>query len=73
MAVTLGFSLKRRNHKSGHCSADDNGEWARAAKTLPEGTEAVLAKIEANDAAGAQVAFKGVTASCAACHKAHEE
>lgn len=50
-----------------------DGEWAGAARTLREGTEAVLAKLEAKDAAGAQEAFKGVTASCAACHKAHKK
>ena len=35
--------------------------------------DALLAKIEAKDAAGAQEAFKGATASCAACHKAHKK
>jgi hypothetical protein len=50
-----------------------DGDWANAAKALREGTAAVIAKIEAKDAAGAQEAFKGVTASCAACHKAHKK
>lgn len=50
-----------------------DGDWAAASKTLREGTEAVLARIEAKDAAGAQEAFKGATASCAACHKVHKK
>lgn len=61
----------------GYLLMDDDrcpdGDWAGAAKTLREGTAAVLAKIEAKDAAGAQEAFKGATASCAACHKAHKK
>ena len=35
--------------------------------------KAVLAKIEAKDAAGAQEAFKTVTGSCATCHTAHKK
>lgn len=50
-----------------------DADWAAAAKTLREGTDALLAKIEAKDAAGVQEAFKGATASCAACHKAHKK
>jgi hypothetical protein len=50
-----------------------DADWAGAAKTLREGTDALLAKIEAKDAAGAQEAFKSATASCAACHKAHKK
>ena len=50
-----------------------DGDWANAAKALREGTAAVLAKIEAKDAAGASEAFKGATASCGACHKAHKK
>ena len=47
--------------------------WANASKALREGSAAVLAKIEAKDAAGAQEAFKAVTGSCATCHKAHKK
>ena len=50
-----------------------DGEWAKAATALREGSAAVLAKIEAKDASGAQEAFKTVTGSCAACHKAHKK
>ncbi len=50
-----------------------DADWANAAKSLREASAAVLAKIEAKDAAGAQEAFKGVTGSCSACHKAHKK
>jgi len=50
-----------------------DADWANAAKALREGSAAVLAKIEAKDVAGAQEAFKGVTGSCAVCHKAHKK
>ncbi len=47
--------------------------WANAVKTLQTGSAAVLAKIEAKDAAGVAAEFKTMTASCAACHKAHKK
>lgn len=47
--------------------------WADAAKELREGSVAVLAKVEAKDFDGAKEAFKGVTGSCASCHKAHKK
>lgn len=47
--------------------------WAGATKALGEGSIAVLEKIEAKDAAGAQEAFKAVTGSCATCHKEHKK
>lgn len=50
-----------------------DGTWANAAKALRDGSAAVLAKVEAKDAAGAQEAFKAVTGSCATCHKAHKK
>jgi hypothetical protein len=50
-----------------------DGDWAGAAKALGEGSAAVLEKIEAKDANGAQEAFKIMTASCGACHKAHKK
>ncbi len=50
-----------------------DGVWAEAAgKTLRTGTEALMAAIEAKDAAAASAAFKTATSSCAACHKAHK-
>ena len=75
-------SVKPATHHAVAAAAELSGEIhvlvaghdaAGAAKTLREGTAAVLAKIEAKDAAGAQEAFKGATASCAACHKAHKK
>lgn len=45
--------------------------WAGAAKNLREGSAAVVAAAGKQDLQGARDAFKTVTASCAACHKAH--
>lgn len=51
-----------------------DGVWAKAAKeTLRQGTAAVMVAAEAKDADAASAAFKTVTSSCAACHKAHKE
>ncbi len=50
-----------------------DAEWANASKALRDGSATVLTKIEAKDYAGAQEAFKVVTGSCAACHKAHKK
>jgi predicted aminopeptidase len=50
-----------------------DGTWADAAKALREGSAAVLAKIEAKDAAGAKAEFEAMTKSCGACHKAHKK
>lgn len=50
-----------------------DADWAAASKMLGEGSAALLAKIEAKDAAGAQEAFKAMTASCGACHKVHKK
>ena len=50
-----------------------DAEWAKAAKSLREGSVALLAKIEAKDTAGAQDSFKSVTQACAACHKTHRQ
>jgi hypothetical protein len=47
--------------------------WAGACKTLGEGSAAVLAAVEAKDAAAGLEAFKGMTAACGACHKAHKK
>lgn len=50
-----------------------DGDWANAAKALRTSSEAVLAKIEAKDTAGAAAEFKKLTESCAACHKVHKK
>lgn len=51
-----------------------DGVWAKAATdSLRKGTVAVMAAIKARDAAAANTAFKTVTSSCAACHKAHKK
>ena len=50
-----------------------DGDWAGAVETLKECSQAVYEKIEAKDAAGAQAAFKALTKSCGACHKAHKK
>ena len=50
-----------------------DGDWANAATALREASEAVYKKIEAKDASGAQEAFKSLTQSCGACHKAHKK
>lgn len=50
-----------------------DGTWADAAKALREGSAAVLAKIEAKDAAGAKTEFETMTKACGACHKAHKK
>ena len=50
-----------------------DGDWANASKALRDASAAVLAKVEAKDAAGAKEAFKGVTDSCGACHKVHKK
>jgi cytochrome c556 len=50
-----------------------DGKWAKAAKTtLREGSAGVLAACEKKDLEAANVAFKKMTQSCAACHKAHK-
>lgn len=50
-----------------------DGTWAKAAsKTLRSGSAGVLKAIEARDVEAARTAFKQLTQSCAACHKAHK-
>jgi hypothetical protein len=64
-------------NEAGHILMADgrcpDADWAGAAKTLRECSAVVLKKIEAKDAEGAQGAFKAMTKSCAACHKAHKK
>lgn len=50
-----------------------DGDWENAAMKLREGSETVLAKVEARDLAGAQESFKALTQACGACHKAHKK
>ena len=50
-----------------------DGDWANAAKTLREGSEATLKALEKKDLAAAQAAFKQTTTACAACHKVHKK
>lgn len=47
--------------------------WAGAAKSLGEGTVAVLAAVGKKDLEGARVAFKTVTGACKTCHDAHRK
>ena len=60
----------------GHLLMDDgrcpDAVWAGAAKNLREGSAAVVAAAEKKDVEAARTAFKTVTDSCAACHKAHK-
>ncbi len=61
----MGFLLM----DDGRCP---DGDWAGAAKNLRECNAAVLAAIQKRDLDAARTAFKGVTESCASCHKAHK-
>ena len=54
----------------GRCPDKD---WAGAAKELRDSSAKLLDAAKAKDLAAAQAAFKGVTGSCGACHKAHRE
>ncbi|MBI4602361.1 MAG: cytochrome c [Planctomycetes bacterium] len=62
-------------NEMGHLLMDDgrcpDGDWAGAAKSLREGSAAVLAAVEKKDLTAANTAFKTVTGACASCHKAH--
>jgi len=50
-----------------------DGVWASAAKTtLRECSDALLAAAKKQDLDAANAAFKELTTSCAACHKAHK-
>ena len=51
-----------------------DGTWAEAAKTtLREGSAETLAACEKKNLEAANAAFKKMTQSCAACHKAHKK
>lgn len=64
-------------NEAGYLLMDDgrcpDGTWAGAAKVLKESSAALLAKIEAKDAAGAKTELDNLTKSCAECHKAHKK
>lgn len=47
--------------------------WAGAAKSLGEGTAALLAAAEKREFEATKAAFKTVTASCKTCHEAHRK
>jgi len=51
-----------------------DGDWANAAKAIREGSAAVLAAAEKQDATAAKDAFSKLTSEgCAVCHKAHKQ
>lgn len=64
-------------NESSYTMMDDgrcpDGVWKEACDKLRSGSEALHAKLDAKDFAGAQAAFKDVTASCGICHKAHKK
>ena len=62
----LSFSLMQ----DGRCP---DAVWAGAAKSLGEGSGAVLVAAEKKDPEGARTAFKTVTDSCKSCHDAHKK
>ncbi len=62
----LSFSLMQ----DGRCP---DGVWAGAAKSLGEGSSAVLAAVEKKDLDAAKAGFKTVTDSCKSCHDAHKK
>jgi cytochrome c556 len=62
----LSFALVQ----DGRCP---DAAWAGAAKSLGEGTAAVLAAADKKDLAAARTAFKTVTDSCKTCHDAHRK
>jgi hypothetical protein len=64
-------------NEMGYLLMDDgrcpDADWANAAKTLREGSEAVLAAAQAKDLDAARAGFENVTKACGACHKAHKK
>ncbi|QDT26627.1 cytochrome c [Gimesia panareensis] len=62
----MGFLLM----SDGRCP---DGKWAGAAKTLQAESAAVLKACQQKDLKAASAAFKKMTGSCAACHKAHKK
>ena len=62
----MSFSLVQ----DGRCP---DAVWAGAAKSLGEGSSAVLSAAEKKDLPAARAAFKTVTDSCKSCHDAHRK
>jgi cytochrome c556 len=64
-------------NEMGYLLMDDgrcpDADWAGAAKSLRDGSADALAAIEKKDLEGTRTAFKAVTGSCGACHKAHKK
>ena len=64
-------------NESGHVLMADgrcpDGVWAGASKTLQDCSQALVAKLEAKDAAGAREAMSALTKSCGTCHAAHKK
>jgi cytochrome c556 len=64
-------------NEMGHLLMEDgrcpDAVWAAAAKSLREGSTAVLAAAEKKDLEAARTAFMTVTNACAACHDAHRK
>ena len=50
-----------------------DGVWAGAVKNLREASSAAIKATKEKDLAGTKAAFKKVTESCGACHKAHKK
>lgn len=73
---SLAVSAELLN-ESGHLLMEDgrcpDKTWADASKALQDGAAAVLAKVEAKDAAGAREALTMVAGSCKSCHMAHKK
>ncbi len=66
MLNELGYALMA----DGRCLS---GDWANACKTLQEGSAKLAAAAAAKNGDDAKAAFKGLTGSCATCHKAHKK
>lgn len=75
-AWTLAAQQAACLSEMGYVLMDDgrcpDGDWAKATKTLREGSAAVLEALDKKDLAAAQAAFKNTTTACASCHKAHK-
>ena len=73
---TLATNAALLNEAS-HLLMDDgrcpDANWEKAAQQLRKGSGAVLAKIEAKDAASVVIELKAMTQACVACHAAHKD
>jgi len=63
-------------NEAGYMLMDDgrcpDAVWAGAAKTLQEGSAAIMAAVEKKDLEGSRAAAKTLMGACMACHKAHK-